>query len=98
MVYVDFMKNCYLAHSKKLMAVRLVSASSAQKTFDWYFLDMVYVEFRKNFYFAHSKDVIAVRLISAYSTQKVWFLISGDDVRRVHEKLLFHRLEPANRC
>ena len=31
MMYVEFMKNIYLANSNKLMAVRLISASSAQK-------------------------------------------------------------------
>ena len=66
MVYVDFMKNFYLAHSKKLMAVRLISASSAQETFDWYFLDMVYVELTKNFHLADSNEVMPVRLTSAY--------------------------------
>ena len=49
----------------KLIAVRLLSASSAQKTFDSYFLDMVYVEFMKNFNLAGKNGVIAVRLISA---------------------------------
>ena len=52
------------------MAVRLISASSAQKTFDWYLLDMVYVEFMKNFHLADSKDLMAVRLTSVYWAQK----------------------------
>ena len=49
MMYVEFTKNLYLANSNKLIAVWLISASPAQKTFDSYFLDVVYVEFMKNF-------------------------------------------------
>ena len=52
------------------MAVRFISASSAKKTFDSYFLDMIYVEFMKNFLLADSSVLMAVRLISASSAQK----------------------------
>ena len=31
MMYVEFMKNCLLADSSKLMAVRLISATLAEK-------------------------------------------------------------------
>ena len=48
-MYVEFTKNLYLANSNKLIAVRLISATSAQKTFDSSFLDILYVEFMKNF-------------------------------------------------
>ena len=41
MMYVEFMKNFILVDSSELMAVRLISASRAQKHFDSYFLDMV---------------------------------------------------------
>ena len=50
MMYVDFMKNFLLADSWELLALRLISASCAQKTFDPYILDMIYVEFMKNFF------------------------------------------------
>ena len=49
MMYVELMKNILLADSSKLMAVRLISASWAQKTYESYFLDMMYVVFMKNF-------------------------------------------------
>ena len=65
MMYVQFMKNFLLADSSKLMAVRLISASSAQKSFDSYFLDMMYVQFMKNFVLADSSELMSVRLISA---------------------------------
>ena len=65
MIHVKFMKNFLLANSSDLMAVRFISASSAKKTFDSYFLDMIYVEFMKNFLLADSSELMAVRLISA---------------------------------
>ena len=70
MMHVEFMKNFLLANSSDLMAVRFISASSAKKTFDSYFLDMIYVEFMKNFLLADSSELMAVRLISAYRAQK----------------------------
>ena len=48
-MYVEFMKNFLLADSRELMAVRLILASWAQKTFDSCLLDMMYVEFMKIF-------------------------------------------------
>ena len=70
MMYVDFMKNFLLPDSSELMAVRLISASWAQKRLIPYFLDMMYVEFMKNFVLADSSELMAVRLISASSAQK----------------------------
>ena len=64
-MHVEFMKNFLLANSSDLMAVRFISASSAKKTFDSYFLDMIYVGFMKNFLLADSSQLMAVRLISA---------------------------------
>ena len=70
MMHVEFMKNFLLANSSDLMAVRFISASSAKKTFDSYFLDMIYVEFMKNFLLADSSQPMTVRLISASRAQK----------------------------
>ena len=47
-MYVEFMKNFLLADSRELMAVRLISASSAEKRLIPNFLDMMYLEFIKN--------------------------------------------------
>ena len=65
MMHVEFIKNFLLDNSSDLMAVRFISASSAKKTFDSYFLDMIYVEFMKNFLLADSSELMAVGLISA---------------------------------
>ena len=63
MMYVEFMKNFLLADSSELMAVRVISASWAKKTFDSYFLDMMYVEFIKNFLLSDSRELLGVILI-----------------------------------
>ena len=70
MMYVEFMKNFSFVDSSELMAVRLISASWAQKKFNSYFLDMMYVEFIKNLLLTDSNELMAVRLISASWAQK----------------------------
>ena len=52
------------------MAVRVISASRAQKIFDSFFLDMMYVEFMKNFLLADPSELLAFRLILASWAQK----------------------------
>ena len=69
-MYIEFMKNFLLADSNELMAVKLISASWAQKAFDSYFLDITYVEFMKNFLLADSSELMAFRVISASWAQK----------------------------
>ena len=69
-MYFGFMKNFLLADSSELMAVRLISASWAQKRLIPTFLDMMYVEFMKNFHIACWNKLMAVRLISASWDQK----------------------------
>ena len=64
------MYNCYLADSNKLMAVRLISATWAQKTFDFYSLDIMFIDLIKNFHLADPSEVMAVSLISASWAQK----------------------------
>ena len=70
MMYVVLMKNFLLAKSSELIALRLILASWAQKTFDSYFLDMMYVMFMKNFLLADSSELMAVRFISDGWAQK----------------------------
>ena len=69
MMYVEFMKNFSHANLSELMAVRLISASWAQKRWS-YFLDMMYVQFMKNFLLPDSSELMAVRLISVFWAQK----------------------------
>ena len=70
MMYVVFMKNLLLADFSEQMAVRVISASRAQKIFDSFFVDMMYVEFMKNFLLADPSELLAVRLILASWAQK----------------------------
>ena len=65
MMYVEFMKNYILADSGEQMPVRLILASSSQKTFCSCFRDMMYVEFIKNFLIADSGEQMPVRLSTA---------------------------------
>ena len=70
MMYIEFMKTSYLADSSERMAVRVISASWADKTFDSFFLGMMYVDFMKNFLLADSSELLAVRLILTSWAQK----------------------------
>ena len=70
MMYVEFIKNFTLADSTELLAVRLISASWAQKPLIPTFVDMMYVEFMKNFLLADFSELLAVRLILASWTKK----------------------------
>ena len=54
------MKNFPLSDSSDLLAVRLILAFSAQKTFDSYFLDMMYVELKKKFPLADSSELFVL--------------------------------------
>ena len=69
MMYVELMKNSYLADSSELMAVRVISASWP-KTFDSHFRDMMYVGFMKNFLLPDSSELLAIRLVLTYWAQK----------------------------
>ena len=64
------MENFLFADLSKLMAVRVILTSWAQKGFDSYFLEMMYLELMKNFRLADSSKLLAVRLISAFWAQK----------------------------
>ena len=69
-MYVECMKNFLLADSSELLAVRLISASWAQRGFDSYFREKMYVVCLKNFLLADSNELIVVRLISASWAKK----------------------------
>ena len=70
MMFVEFIKNFFLADSRKLISVRVISASWVAKTFDSHFLDMMYIELIKNFFLADSRELMGVRVISASWAQK----------------------------
>ena len=65
MMYVEFIKNFFLADSSELMGVWVILPCWAKKTFDSHFLDMMYVEFMKNCFLADSSELMGVRVISS---------------------------------
>ena len=86
MMYVEFMKNSYLADSREPMAVKLISPSWAQKRLIPTF----------------SRPIRAsCWLLDSFwppEPKNVWFLLSRHDVRRVLEKFVSHRFERADGC
>ena len=99
MKYIEFMKSFHLACWNKLVAVRLISASRAQKPFDSYFLDMVYVEFYEISSSRRFEEADA--LLDSFEPpelKNVWFLLSRHNVGRVQEKFSSRLLEPASGC
>ena len=64
MMYVELIKNFFLAHSSEQRGVRIISGLLSPKTFDSQFLDMMYVEFIKNCFLADSGELSGVRVIS----------------------------------
>ena len=105
MFWVEFMKSFLLADSSEQMTVRLISASWAQKRFQlsW---------FQEKFSFYTCSGSISWKvffspirgnrwLLDSFrppETKNVWFLISSNDVRRVHEKFYSRRFERADGC
>ena len=98
MMYVEFMKNFFLADSSELLSVRLIFASWAQKRLiptletsctsnSW---QIVFSPIRANWWVLDS--------FSPPEPKNVWFLLSRHDIRRVHEKLFSRRYERAVGC
>ena len=86
MMYVKFLKNFFLADSSQLMAVRLISASWAQKrlipTF-WTWCTssswkIIFSPIRESYWLLYS--------LGPHHPKNVWFLLSRHDVRQIHEK------------
>ena len=97
-MYVEFMKNFFLADSCELLSVRLIFASWAQKRLiptlqtsctsnSW---EIFFSPIRANWWVLDS--------FSPPEPKNVWFLLSRHDVRRVHEKLFSRRYERAIGC
>ena len=98
MMYVEFMKNFFLADSSELLGVRLISASWAQKRLiptlqtsctsnSW---EMFFSPIGANWWVLDS--------FSPPEPKNVWFLLSRHDIRRVHEKLFSRWYERAVGC
>ena len=97
-MYLELMKNFFLADSSELLAVRLISASWAKKrlipTFlIWYtssWWKILFSPIRASFWLLDS--------FRPPEPKNVWFLLSRHDVRRVDEKFSSRRFERAFDC
>ena len=106
---LEFMKNFLLADSS-MMAVRLISASWAQKRLipfhTWVHEKFSSRRFERglldSFRPPEPKNVRASWwLLDSFrppEPKNVWFQLSTNDVRRVHEKFSSRRFEPADGC
>ena len=98
MMYVELMKNFYLADSSELMAVRVISASWAQKRLIPTFETWCTSSSWKIFFSPIRASCWLLDSFSPPEPKNVWFLLSRHDVRRVHEKFLSRRFERADGC
>ena len=97
-MYVDFMKNFLLADSSKLLAVRLISASWAQKRLIASFYTCSASSSWKIFFLPIRTSQWLLDSFRRPERKSVLFLLSGHDVRRHHEKFSSRQFERAIGC
>ena len=98
MMYAEFMKNFLLANSSEMMAVRLMSASWAQKRLIPTFLKWCTSSAWKIFFSPIRASYWLLDSFWPPEPKNFWFLPSWHDIRRVREKFSFRRFEPADGC
>ena len=98
MMYVEFMKNLFLPDSSELMAVRLISASWAQKRLIPTFQTWCTSSSWKLFLLPTRTSYWLLDSFWRPVPKNVWFLLSRHDLRRVHEKFSSRRFELGKDC
>ena len=98
MIYVVFMKNFLLADSSELMVVRLISASWGQKRLILTFWTWCTLSWWKIFFSPIRASWWLIDSFRPPERRDVWFLLSGQDVRRVNEKFSSRRFERTFGC
>ena len=98
MMYVEFMKNFLLADSSELLAVRLILASWTQKLLIPTFSTWCTSSSWKIFFPLIRATYWLLDSFWPPEPKNVWFLLSGHDVPRVHEKFSSRRYERADGC
>ena len=96
MMYVELMKNFLLAHSSELLAVRLISASWAQRGVIPTFGTRCTSSAWKIFFSPIRANVWLLDSFRPPEPKNVWFLLFWHDVRRVDEKFSSRRFERAD--
>ena len=97
-MYVECIKNFLLADSSELMVVRLISASWAKKRLIPTFLTWCTSSWWKIFFSPTRANFWLLDSFRPPEPRDVWFLLSGQDVRRVHEKFSSRRFERTFGC
>ena len=97
-MYVEFMINFLLANSSELMAVRLISASWAQKRLIASFYTCSGSSSWKLFFLPIRTSQWLLDSFRRPERKSVWFLLSRHDVRRVHEKFSCRQFERDDGC
>ena len=97
-MYVEFMKNFLLADSRKLMAVRLISACWTRKRLNPSFKTWCTSSSWKIFFSLIRASSWLLDSFRPPERKNVWILLSRHDVRRVHEKFSTRRFEQAHGC
>ena len=97
-MYVEFMKNVFFADTSELLAVLPVSASWAQKRLIPTLQTSCTSNSWKMFFSPTRANWWVLDSFSPREPKNVWFLLSGHDVGRVHEKLFSRRYEGAIGC
>ena len=98
MMYVEFIKNFLLADSSELMAVRVMSASWAQKRLIPTFYTCCTSSSWKIFFSPIWASYWLLDSFWSPEPKNVWFVLSRHDVRRVHQKFFCRRYERADVC
>ena len=98
MMYVEFMKNFFLADSIELMAVTVISASWVQKRLISTFQTWCTSCSWKIFFSPIRASWWLLESFRPPEPKSVWLLLSRYDVRRVHEKFSSRRFERTDGC
>ena len=93
MMYLELMKNFLLADSGELLAVRLISASWAQRGLIPTFGTRCTSSAWKIFFSPIRANVWLLDSFRLPEPKNVWFLLSRQDVRRVDEKFFSRRFQ-----
>ena len=96
MIYIEFMKNFFLADTSELMAFTVISAFWAQKRLIPIFYTWCTFRSWKIFFSPIRASYWLLDSFWPPEPKNVWFLLSTHDIHRVHEKFFSRRYERAD--
>ena len=98
MMYVEFMKNYFLADSHELMGVRVISVFWAQRRVIPTCYTWCASSCRKIFFSPIRANWWVFESFRSPEPKNVWFPLSRHDVRRVHSKFFSHLFARTDGC